>query len=614
MPVENATLLSTTDPMLSDPDGRTLSVSIDVDRLIETRLLVQANSGAGKSWALRRILEQTWGKVQHIVLDVEDEFHTMRETYDYVLAAPKGGDCVADVRSAALLARRLLELGASAIINIYELGVSQRRFVKLFIESMMSAPRDLWHPVMVVIDEAHKFCAEKEDAESSSAVIDLMTRGRKRGFCGVLATQRLSKLDKDAAAETNNLLIGRTALDLDVARAALVLGMSLKDARATLPKLAPGEFYCVGPALSTTVERIRIGHVKTSHPKAGTRGAMPTPPRDTVRRILAKLADLPAEAEEEQKTVDELRRKVRDLEAEARSRGPQEHNYRALDERAAALEKRVIETENERDEARSMQRVLEDMNEDLIKQIDAALDLISQMPGIDDMKRTVDAIGQLSTLAHALHDVRNKSLDKFTEEVEKHERQRETKPEAKPRPIIEVAKEMQGYKNRLIADGMPAMHRAMLTVLAQRGWRKHDHFVPIPKAKILIWSGYARGGATSKAFADLVKNGWAVAGADGAGALIITNAGLHALGSYEPLPTGRALRSKIVAELPDMERKIFDIACEHYPTPVGKQELLHRSGYARGGATSKAFAYLVAREYLVADGPGRLRAAKELFE
>ena len=81
-------------------------ITIDLPKLIESKLLVQANSGGGKSWALRRILEQSYGKVQHIILDSEGEFGTLREKYDYVLAA-KGGDIPAEPRSAALLARSM---------------------------------------------------------------------------------------------------------------------------------------------------------------------------------------------------------------------------------------------------------------------------------------------------------------------------------------------------------------------------------------------------------------------------------------------------------------------------------------------------------------------------
>lgn len=43
-------------------------VSLDLTTLIETRLIIQANSGGGKTWAIRRLLEQSHGKVQHIII------------------------------------------------------------------------------------------------------------------------------------------------------------------------------------------------------------------------------------------------------------------------------------------------------------------------------------------------------------------------------------------------------------------------------------------------------------------------------------------------------------------------------------------------------------------
>src|SRR5436190_22848578 len=101
-------------------------VKIELERLVEGRLMMQANSGAGKSWALRRLIEQTAGKIQHIIIDVEDEFHTLREKQDYILAGRDGGDCPADRRSAELLARRLLELGMPAVISIYEMKPDER--------------------------------------------------------------------------------------------------------------------------------------------------------------------------------------------------------------------------------------------------------------------------------------------------------------------------------------------------------------------------------------------------------------------------------------------------------------------------------------------------------
>jgi DNA helicase HerA-like ATPase len=224
---------------------------IDLGRLLETRMLVQANSGGGKSWALRRILEQTAPMVQQLVIDPEGEFATLREKFDYVICAPHDADAIASPRTAALLARRLLETGVSAILDIYDLKAHERQlFVERFLTALVNAPKALWHPVLIVLDEAHVFAPEKGSSESTGAVIDVATRGRKRGQSLIVATQRLAKLHKDVAAEMLNKLIGRTGLDVDVKRAADELGMTPREAMEQLRPLSPGEFYLFGPALS----------------------------------------------------------------------------------------------------------------------------------------------------------------------------------------------------------------------------------------------------------------------------------------------------------------------------------------------------------------------------
>jgi DNA helicase HerA-like ATPase len=55
------------------------AVGFDLSALIEGRLLIQGVSGAGKSWTLRRLLEQSAGRVQQIIIDPEGEFSTLAE-------------------------------------------------------------------------------------------------------------------------------------------------------------------------------------------------------------------------------------------------------------------------------------------------------------------------------------------------------------------------------------------------------------------------------------------------------------------------------------------------------------------------------------------------------
>lgn len=317
-------------------------IHLDIAKLIDTRLLVQANSGGGKSWLIRRLLEQSHGKVQQIVIDLEGEFSTLREKGDYIVAG-KGAEVEADPKSAGLLARRLLELGVSAIIDLYELHHQDRkRFVRLFLEAMINAPKDLWHPVVVVIDEAHVFCPEKGEAESAEAVKDLCTRGRKRGFCAVLATQRLSKLHKDAAAECNNKLIGRTGMDIDMKRAYDELGFTTKEQFHSLRKLEAGQFFAYGTAISQEVVAVKVGEIETTHPKAGHRADFKAAkPTAKIREILGKLGDLQQEAQEEEDVKTKLMQSVYDLTRE--NRGLKAHKCAGVSQED--IDKAVAETE-----------------------------------------------------------------------------------------------------------------------------------------------------------------------------------------------------------------------------------------------------------------------------
>lgn len=295
-------------------------MELDLNKLISTRLLVQANSGGGKSWLLRKILEESHGKVQQIILDLEGEFSTLRERYDYLLVG-RDGEIPCNIKTAQLLSKKILELNVSTIIDLSELKHHERiTFVKRFLDGLLDAPRKLWHPALIVVDEAHQFCPQASKSESASSVIDLMTRGRKRGFCGILATQRISKLHKDACAEANNKLIGRTGLDIDRKRASEELGFNSKEDAISLRYLEPGEFYAFGPAISKEVIKFKVGDVKTTHPEPGRSLLKPSKTPDNIKKLLKDVIDLPKEVEEELKTKNDFLNKINELKRDLRKR------------------------------------------------------------------------------------------------------------------------------------------------------------------------------------------------------------------------------------------------------------------------------------------------------
>ncbi len=264
---------------------------LDLEELLATRLLVQGNSGSGKSHLLRRLLEGSAAWVQQAVLDPEGDFVTLADRFGH-LVIDAAGHSEAGLQ---LAAERIRQHRVSVILNLEGLDTEgQMRRAAAFLGGLFDAERAHWTPMLVVVDEAQLFApmaagevAAEARTVSLGAMTNLMCRGRKRGLAGIIATQRLAKLAKNVAAEASNFLMGRTFLDIDMARAADLLGMEKRQAEM-FRDLRQGHFVALGPALARRPLPGRIGAVETE-----SRGAAPKltplpsqPPEDARALIL----------------------------------------------------------------------------------------------------------------------------------------------------------------------------------------------------------------------------------------------------------------------------------------------------------------------------------------
>jgi hypothetical protein len=257
-------------------DGTDGTLRVDLVKLIAGRLLIQGNSGAGKSWTLRRLLEQTAKQIQQIVIDPEGEFATLAERFGHVTLEAHRLDGAA----LAIAAARAREHRLSVVLDLSHCERSnQLQAAAAFLTALIEAPREHWTPAIVAIDEAQLFAPSRADGSAGSAVIrkesitamaDLMGRGRKRGLCAVLATLRLARLATSVASEAQNFLVGLSTLDLDIRRAAETIGWDARRAFDRLPLLKPGEFVASGGVFSQSPAIVRVGAVETEH-----RGAAP---------------------------------------------------------------------------------------------------------------------------------------------------------------------------------------------------------------------------------------------------------------------------------------------------------------------------------------------------
>ncbi|MCA1956378.1 ATP-binding protein [Zymomonas sp.] len=260
-------------------DSKGQVVPMDLEELLATRLLVQGNSGSGKSHLLRRMLEKSARFVQQIVIDPEGDFVTLAERFPHV-AVEAAAYNESEIR---VLAQRIREHRVSVVLNLEGLDVdNQMKCAAWFLATLFDAPRDHWYPAIVVVDEAQIFApaqagevSDEARRLSLAAMTNLMCRGRKRGLAGVIATQRLAKLAKNVAAEASNFLMGRTFLDIDMARAADLLGMDRRQAES-IRDLERGHFLALGPALCRRPVAVKIGEVETKSRTGGFK-LMPLP-------------------------------------------------------------------------------------------------------------------------------------------------------------------------------------------------------------------------------------------------------------------------------------------------------------------------------------------------
>lgn len=544
---------------------------IDLEKLIETRALIQENSGGGKSYLMRKIIEQSYGKVPFIVLDLEGEFITLREHYDVIIFG-KGHDIPINIQYADKFAQYLLELSANAIIDLSELKHHERiLFVKRFLESMIDAPRRLWHNTLVFLDEAHQFCPEDSKAESMQAVIDLCTRGRKRGYCAILATQRLSKLNKDAAAELNNKMIGRTSLDVDVKRTASELGMNYNDAKHMLRLLDDGEFYVFGPAISQEVSKQKVSKANTTHAKSGTRFSIITPPSKAIQKLIVKIADIPIEVEKEKDTIKSLKDEIAQFKLNAKTNKPVTTSIHLSV--VSDIKKELV------------------LHQQFLKQYESKLKSLG--PQIQKIKAGTD-----SGYAVLLKMIEEDKIQSTNSAIVK---------KAITMHVPNTSKEpVTAYFNENGSNELGRCEKAILKVLAQRNG------LSTSKSQAGILSGYSSGsGGFNNSISKLRINMMIKGSGDD---LAITEVGLITIGNnFEQLPTGEALHQYWYNKLGKCEKTILKILVDAHPMGMQKEGLGQVSGYSfSSGGFNNALSTLRTLELI--EGRGEIKASDSLFE
>lgn len=600
------------------------NVGIDLQTLLSTRLLIQADSGGGKTYLLRVMCEQAWGKIQVIIVDPEGEFATLREKFGYVLVG-KDGDTPADPRSAALLATRLLELRASAICDLYEMKPMQRHeWVQKFLDALIDAPKNLWHPVVVIVDEAHMFCPENGKGESVAldSMIALCTRGRKRGFCAVFATQRLSNLSKSASGMLLNRLIGPTFESGNITRAADELAIPKKQADRqkfieTVKLLEPGNYYALGRAISRELILMKVNQVQTTHLEVGVKYSAPPPPPANVAKLLPKLSDLPKEAEEKARTEAELRAEIRTLKQDLRAAKGTASLGKGLvnghvQKELAQTQVNLAQTHRMVVGESTIRATLSQEIEPWKKAAQGFRRLLVERTNL--LKDIFDAMVTLSNKATkpGIWNIPEYPVVKVDTKAIK------AKLESQPLGPVGIAfreiKKMEERTTRIeraMDNGdLTGPERKILIALAKL--RAIGKDTP-PKAMVAGWAGYSpEGGAFGNPIGSLRTKGFVRYPAPAT--VQLTAEGLAQVGEQPPPESEAEIQQQILGILTGPERKILSALLAHGRDEITKPDLAAASGYGlEGGAFGNPMGALRTKGFLTYPRPGIVKAADWLF-
>jgi hypothetical protein len=563
---------------------------------LDDRLGFTGTSGSGKTYnagtAAERLLAR---KSRIVVVDPLGVWYGLRlladgktpSPYNVVIFGGAHGDLPLNDHAGGLLGETVAGMAESCILDLSGLGTKagERRFMLAFLTALYRhvAPE----PLHLIIDEADMFAPQTVRDKDGEAVKLLgmmetvVRRGRSKGFIPWLITQRPAVLNKDVLSQVDGLVAFKLTSSQD--RDAIGNWVEGQADKAVWHKLYG--------ALAT----FQRGH-----------GLVWVPGRGVM-----KDEDFPPKL-----TFDSSATPKRGERIRAAALKPL--NLATLRSRLASVEKEVVENDSKRLKA-EVARLTRELaaKQPLAKGIDRA----EMRAEINKTAETAHARGYgeaIKRLAPLVRKLRALTTDatSVAEGIEKWAGDvpivlgPETAPSKVERPISRqttivpttprMPSTFSTIPNSEVGQGGL---RRILVVLAQRPEGLTTRQIGV-RARLSSKSG------TFNTYVSKARSsGWVT----GRSPLVITEAGIAALGDYDPLPTGRDLLDYWLRELGDSgSARLLRAIAEVYPNTITTVEAGERANLSHQSGTFGTYLSRL-RSLELIEGRGELRAADELF-
>lgn len=576
---------------------------LPLDAVTET-FAILGRRGSGKTHtAVVMAEEMLTADIPVVVIDPLDVWWGLRVSKDgkspgfpiYVCGGSHA-DVPLTADAGKVLADAVVDRGLSMVLSLRHLSKSdQRRFVGEFCERLYDRKADPTHrtALHVFIDEADAFVPQRlmPGAERCFGAVDtLVRRGRSSGLAPTLISQRPQVINKDVLSQTEVLVSHQLTGPQD--RKALETWIEANDTEdqrgtfmASLASLPKGTAWFWSPGLLGIFKRVEVRDRHTfdssATPKAGVR-AVASPKAFAAVDLEALTAEIQATIEKA-KADDprELRRQIAELEKAL--------NAKATERQATSTPPKVIEKPVLKDgqlaRAEGLLKTIENeiaRHEAFVKgRLDLLRELTQEIAGAIASTRAPEPVAKPVHIMHA-------------------ERQaRPTPPPVTSRPV------------RVVSDSDAAVGngglRRILIALAQRP-------EGLTLRQIGVRAGLSsRSGTFSTYMSRGRQQGWILDGGKG-GRSTITDAGVAALGDYEPLPTGRSLFLYWLSELGESgAARILQSVVDAYPTTLSLEQIGERANLNPRSGTFSTYLSRLRTLELIESGRGWVKASDELF-
>jgi hypothetical protein len=552
--------------------------------VLEQHVIALGKTGSGKSSKIRVIVEDLLDRKKPVcILDPKGDWWGLKSSadgkqagYPLVIFGGKHADVPLNPRAGAAVAELIFTGNRPALVDLKGwMPTDRTRFFIDFAGAVFSKTQGIRY---FVIDEVHNFAPKGKVLSPAAGEMlhwanRLASEGRGLGLTLIAASQRPQKVHNDFLTSCETLIACRATHKADrVAFSEWIDGCADKDTGAQvladLAQMKRTDAWVWSP-------EVEFGPKKVHWPMFQT--------YDSFQPQAANLATLKGWADVD---LEEVRSRLQTVVQEAEANDP------------VMLKRRIRELEQQLAKPKELA-------------IDAAL-LEREKQAAEERGRA-GARKQFEELRAAAGAVLKQQKIRILRLIDDELPMPEL-PQWRE-PAVVIAK----IGDRVIGRGIPEdtrisagngegiklgkAERAILTVLAQ-------HRAGRTKVQIAILAGYSASSSTfENALGALRSAGFATKGGE---LTQITPAGLEALGSWEPLPSGQALVDHWLGRLGKAERTILAACVDCHPGALTKEELGQVTGYSTDSSTFQNALGKLRTLELVNRG-AEIRASEELL-